>query len=212
MTTKRMYILGALLIFMTFPVLAAAEAPTHAIDPAVFLLNLRGPNNSPLSLPPATDPSTPLYNPASGLPLLAPDGHHITLGEWVDFDAKASLKCTPQGTHVHMSFRGLVPYGLYNIFIFGRQNPGDFAFFGVLHSTTSSETVFTTNGQGNAEINAIVPGGELSAGGVAPHCLVDAFEHNFIVMYRLNGQTTGGVPGPPTVRVNHIFFDLWDDQ
>lgn len=205
--TKKLYLILVMVLALALPAMVQAEKPLVAFEPAVFLNNLSGPDGLALTLD--TDPSTPLYNPATGLPLLAPDGHHITLGEWTSYDVRATLKCVGQGTHFNMRAKGLVPYALYNIFIFARKNVGDRLDFGVLSSVTSSETVFTTNGQGNATVDAIIPAGPLSVQGTTPDCLVDNVEHSFILMYRLDGQTTGGQPGPASVRVNHIFLDLW---
>src|SRR5438046_8559489 len=51
----------------------------------------------------ASDPATKLYNARycdEHPPILAPDGHQLTLGEWLTVQGRASVKCINKGTHV----------------------------------------------------------------------------------------------------------------
>lgn len=205
MKTKSQGLIAALVLSLIVPLQAGAEAPLRTSDPAVFLAALRGPGDTLLSLPPETDPSTLLFN--SGLPLLAPDGHQVTLGEWVGFTGTASVKCIQKGTHVKIELQGLIPNGLYDIFINGQNESG--SLFGVLTSEASAPTVFTANREGNASINAILPSGPLSIRGTITDCLIDSDFFTFSVIYHADGMTYGPVPGPHETRAAQVFFDAF---
>src|SRR3989442_504751 len=46
-------------------------------------------------------------------PIIAPDGHQVTWGEWTDVQGQAAIKCVYQGSHVVVHFSGLIPNGQY---------------------------------------------------------------------------------------------------
>jgi hypothetical protein len=80
---------------------------------------------------PPTSLDTPLYNKGGPLgpcspptPILAPDGHQVTLGEWRQVVGTASVKCLATETHVVIHFTGLIPKGLYTIDIVTFKAPG----------------------------------------------------------------------------------------
>ena len=45
-------------------------------------------------------------------PVLAPDGHQITWGEYNQARGRVLLRCGPKGTHVVMHLSGLIPKGV----------------------------------------------------------------------------------------------------
>jgi hypothetical protein len=47
----------------------------------------------------------------------APDGHHVTLGEWVNISGSASAKCINQGTHIVIHLSGLLPKAVYTAWL-----------------------------------------------------------------------------------------------
>lgn len=201
------------LLAVHLSVAAGAWAASPLVDdnPAVFLNNLRNSSGGLLTLPPATDPDTLLYIAASGQPLRAPDGHHITLGEWIDFSGRLSMKCNNQGTHVAVHVQGLLPNALYSIFLFAQEVvPGPFIFGRLPTSLPSEPGWFFTNGQGNATVNAIMPAGPLSFIGEITDCLPRDFEaYAFNLTYQSDGMLYGGFPGPAPVAVNHAVFNLF---
>src|SRR5262245_48748915 len=79
---------------------ARAEAPVrNAAFPVLdFLVDSSG---NPVTL--ASNPATPLHNARfcdAHPPILAPDGHQLTLGEWLKASGTASVKCVKKGSHV----------------------------------------------------------------------------------------------------------------
>lgn len=192
--------------------LAGVGQPQVDDNPAVFLSPLRDEFGGSIFLPPDTPPETLLYIGASGEPLLTPDGDHVSLGEWIDFEGRCSLKCIPGlGTLALFKFDGLVPRGLYSIFLFVRESPSAPVGFGRLPSILPIESgSFTTTWFGDAHAVAIVPAGPLSFTGSAPQCLLDYGQVNIIFVYQVDGQLNGPVPGPPSVAVNHALCDQFD--
>lgn len=75
-------------------------------------------------VPVAAPPSTLLYYRRTGLPILAPDGHHITAGEFVTAKGTAVATCLNSGTEVKLSMSGLIPNALYRVWILIFKEPG----------------------------------------------------------------------------------------
>src|SRR5687768_4516166 len=83
--------------------------------------------------PPAND-NTLIYSkggdtevcttPYLDLPVLAPDGHQVTAGEWRAAEGRASVKCSAAGTHVTIHLSGLIPEGVYTIWLVTFKAPG----------------------------------------------------------------------------------------
>ena len=71
-----------------------------------------------------TDPAALLYEVRLGKPVLAPDGHQLTLAEFNAPQGTASVKCVPQGTHVTLQLTGLIPNGLYTLWNVVFEAPG----------------------------------------------------------------------------------------
>lgn len=154
---------------------------------------------------PAVAESTPLYSNSANLcdhlfPLLAPDDHHITLGEWKRASGSALLKCVQRGSHVVLQLSGLLPNGVYTVWLATFQSPGvtpDFANMtglGALGAPDGSENVFLASANGTATLSVFHPPGDLSMFG-STGCLSDEFEVALLIPLHLDGQTHGGVPG-----------------
>ena len=58
------------------------------------------------------DPNSSLVN------IVAPDGHHITLGEWNQAKGSAIVSCDGSITKYSLQFTGLIPDGVYTIWNF----------------------------------------------------------------------------------------------
>src|SRR6266571_1464396 len=79
-------------------------------------------------LTPASDPGTKLYNARycdEHPPILAPDGHQLTLGEWLTAKGRASVKCINKGTQVVIEMSGLIPNGVYSIWYVSLDKDGN---------------------------------------------------------------------------------------
>jgi len=154
---------------------------------------------------PAVAADTLLYANASGLcnhlfPLIAPDEHHITLGEWQKAKGNALIKCGQRGTHVVLQVSGLIPNGVYTVWVATFQAPGltpDFANLiglGALGAPDGSDNVILASSQGTAQLSVFHPAGDFSIFG-SSDCLSEEFEVLLWLPLHLDGQTHGGVPG-----------------
>lgn len=154
---------------------------------------------------PAVASDTPLYSNSSGLcdhlfPLVAPDEHHITLAEWQRASGTAGIKCGRRGTHAVLQLSGLIPNGVYTVWVATFQFPGltpDFANLiglGALGAPDGSQNVFVASANGTAALSVFHPPGDFSIFG-STDCLADEFEVVLWIPLHLDGQTHGGVPG-----------------
>src|SRR5262249_54265970 len=108
------------------PLAAKAEAPTRN-DLTLFFMHVRGgtcdlidPTVGMITL--TTPANTLLFNrndngPITCSPILAPDGHRLTLGEFMTAKGTASVKCINTGTHSVLHFSGLLPNGVYTAWL-----------------------------------------------------------------------------------------------
>lgn len=178
-----------------------AQAPVRASGGVVNMF-VRGPGNSMVT--PTTPASTPLWGVHSGLvPIPAPDGHQITLGEWSAVQMTASAKCVTQGTHVSIHATGLIPKGVYTIWVLVFNGPFDPTFstlvgIGALGASDGSQNAFQASASGKGQLNVIMPAGILSA---RPYpvtgCLLDEVEVHLVGAYHFDGNTYGPTPGYP---------------
>ncbi len=156
---------------------------------------------------PATAANTPLYSEAAGecdhlFPLIAPDGHHIKLAEWKTASGTAVIKCGQKGTHVVLQLSGLIPHGVYTVWVATFVAPGltqDFANLvgvGALGAPDGSQNTIIASEDGEGELSVFHPAGELSFFGSAG-CLTDEYEVLLWIPLHTDGHTHGGVPGDP---------------
>src|SRR2546425_13272907 len=57
-------------------------------------------------------------------PITAPDGHQLTLAEWQTARGEAHAQCVAGGTQVRVKLKGLVPHGVYSIWVGTFTVPG----------------------------------------------------------------------------------------
>lgn len=159
-----------------------------------------------------TDPSTPLYkkNTDPPFPVLAPDGHHVTLEEFLKADGEGTITRTPQGTELRMELTGLIANGVYSGWGFHFTDPpfnfDEFPNFGASANkgatgvNDGSTGRFDADDNGDATYVVMLPPGPLSQAGEAPAYALDGFS-SFAVggVYHIDGETHGPVPAP-----NHI--------
>jgi hypothetical protein len=158
----------------------------------------------------ATDPTTLLYSriqdPREAI--IAPDGHHITLEEWLEAGGVGHITRTPQGTELSLELTGLVPGGVYTVWGFYFTDPPfNFAPFintqidsvasGAIGAADGSESRLDADENGTATYVATIPPGPLSISGEAPAWALDGYSSLAVVgVYDIDGQTYGTVPGP----------------
>ncbi|MCI0626382.1 MAG: hypothetical protein L0387_32850, partial [Acidobacteria bacterium] len=174
---------------------------------------VRGPGGSVIT--PDTPIDTPLWDSRFGLPALAPDGHQVTLGEWLQASARASAKCTSDGTHVTIHMSGLIPKGVYTFWLMIFDGPfpaasetkpfpfGNLVGVGALGPNDGSENGFQASASGEGQLSVMVPPGPLSDFGPPflnqiydlEGCLLDEVGFHLVALYHFDGQSYGPVPG-----------------
>ena len=149
-----------------------------------------------------TDPHEPVYEGRKLNPILAPDGHHLTLEEFNSVKGTLTLTCTKKGTRVDLELEGLIPFGLYSVWVLVFEEPGftpDFAHEiaeGVPGGSEGFRSSFVAASDGTGMYSEIVPEGEMSFFGSVTDCLLDEYEVHIVGAYHMDGQTYGGELGP----------------
>lgn len=198
------------------PALSAQASPVTGTAEILVVTALTVDANGGTVIPVAADPSTPLYYRRTGLPILDPDGHHVTAGEFRAVRGSISVTCLESGTHVSMHFRGLIPNATYRIWLLSFKEPGfdlgpppDFANLiaeGALGPNDRSRNTFTASSSGEGQITRIHPAGLLSetlpeppfANEPVGRCLLtDEFEWHVVGAFQQPGQPQGKDVGPP---------------
>jgi hypothetical protein len=160
-------------------------------------------------------PVDPQTNPIE--PLLAPDGHQVTLREYTAVEGRLRVKCTNKGTHVSAHFSDLFPKGVYTLWLALWSEPigtdpsnifrGLFAV-GAAGPQDGSENAFRASASGEGQVSLTITEGPLDfvPGQVEDACLFDdpnVAQWHIVGAYHLDGQTHGGDPGP---RVEPFLF------
>ena len=151
--------------------------------------------------------ATLLYDKRGHTPVLAPDGHQVTLGEYNMASARADIKCINSGTHVVVHAQGLIPNGVYTIWTLTFKSPGFDGTFvnlignGALGAPDGSENVFTASSDGTASFSIIMHAENLSEFGSVGNCLGSEFEVHLVAAYHMDSMSHGGSPGDPTTWV-----------
>ncbi len=159
-------------------------------------------------------PNTLLYENRLHNPIIAPDGHQITLAEFNALSGNVTLKCTEKGTLVNLHLSGLIPKGVYTIWTLTFKAPGFEPTFsnltgvGSLGTIDGSENTFKASASGEGEIVARIPAGPLSIFGSIASCINSEFEVHFVGVYHLDGSSYGATPGPKGTYVEQFAF-IW---
>ena len=162
-----------LCVVVTTMALAAAfsyaDPPVRNSDAELvldFLTAEDGTLDSPDDLLLDADPCDP-DQPDVLAPVPAPDGHLLTLGDLMGVSGRASVKCQKGGTHVVMELSGLIPNGVYTIWLLTFEAPGftpDFANFigeGSLGPPDGNKNSFVASDDGKAALSVRQPVGAL---------------------------------------------------
>lgn len=171
-------------------------------------------------LPIAAPPDTPLFYARNGQPILAPDGHQITAGEFSAVRGSIDVSCVDRGTLIRLNLRNLIPHATYRVWLLKFREPGfsigpppDFSNLtgeGSLGPNDRSRNTFRASASGHGEIVRIQPAGPLSETLPAPpfanepagQCLLtDEFEWHVVAAIQQPGQPAGPDIGPPALNV-----------
>ena len=164
--------------------------------------------------PPAGD-ATLLWDNRGHTPIMAPDGHQVTLDEFNRVSGYAEVKCINTGTHVVIHMKGLIPNGVYTIWVLTFKSPGFDGTFvnlignGALGPVDGSKNAFTASSDGTASLSAIMPSESLSLFGSVGNCLSSEYEMHLAVAYHSDNLTHGGSPGDPSTWVVQFAFPFF---
>ena len=204
---------------------ARAEAPLHDSNLIPWYRDVRGPGCSPTDdsvgvITADTLPTVALYQhnrsgsptpAASCRPLLAPDGHQLTLGEFKAVVGGALVKCIAEGSHTVLRFSGLQLNGVYNVWLaVVNPNPasgGPYLSAGSLGKAALSENRVLVSAAGDGQITRVTPEQDQSVAGHIGACALDSAIEIHLV-YHNDQQTHGPVPGPQDTWVVNARFRI----
>ena len=166
--------------------------------------------------PPMGD-NTLLFDRTGHAPILTPKGHQVTLGEFNEVSGWAKVKCIKAGTHVVVHLRGLIPNGVYTIWIMTLMSPGfdgtgmslmkNLNGVGALGAPNGSQNVLKVNDEGETDLSVTTPAESLLFGAV-PSCWSSVYEVLLSGAYHLDGMTHGPVPGDFTTQIIQFGFPI----
>lgn len=159
------------------------------------------------------DPTEPLYEARKNNPIMAPDGHQVTLAEFNKPTGSATVSCTKSGTRAVLDLHGLVPNSVYTAWNVVFKAPGFDPMFtnmiglGAIGAGDGSHNMFRSSPVGDGHVEATTPGGSLSMMGAIAGCaLTDEFEWHVVAAYHIDGQDHGAQLGPDGSAVEQVGF------
>lgn len=175
------------------------------------------------NLAPFDDADTELYEIREHNPIRAPDGHHVTWGEFDSVQGLIYVDCLETnvveepGTGVVVLLSGLIPNAVYTIWNVTWKEPGfdperdpefeNLVGLGALGSSDGRQNTFRASASGLGAVGATTPGGELSMQGEIGACaLTDEFEWHVVGAYHLDDRAHGPDLGPDGTAVEQFGF------
>ena len=159
-----------------------------------------------------SDPNTPLYASRGSKPaFLAPDGHHLTFGEFDRVQGLAVANCSGAGTHLTLNLKGLLPDGIYTVWLIVREHGMDgspvLVGLGSFGAAAGGDSQLIVAADGTSSISVVQPAGSLSTS-VPPQpeasmderyvvgsCLFEEAIFEAHVIYHNDGLMHGDYPG-----------------
>lgn len=156
-------------------------------------------------------------------PILAPDGHQVTFGEWKAVDGQVLVKCIHSGSLVVAHLSGLIPNGQYSAWVVTFKAPGfnpdptlpnppaaNAVSAGPLGLQDGSENGFVADENGEGEIVGVLPAGPMSLLHLVTFdgCLTDEVGFQVHIAYHIDGTTHGPTQGPPCTWAVQRIFDF----
>lgn len=145
----------------------------------------------------------------------------VTEEEWTAVSGTARVECTESGTEVSVQMDGLIPNGVYSLWLHRFRYPGfdpaaptrNRKGSGCLGASDGSENWWVASVDGTGGLSVTVERGELSMGGYASGCLLSStYELQVIGAYHADGRTWGPVPGPEDVTFAQFVFVFENDD
>lgn len=162
----------------------------------------------------ATPPETLIFEFRQGNAVYTPGSgksrRQLTVGEFMKACGSIAVRCTiQQGTRTAMHLNNLVPGGTYSVWL-AKPDPTDMSKtlgVGALGKGDGSENHFTADQNGEADVVANTPGGNLSTFGTIADCWVsDEPIVQVAGVYHIDGKTHGPVTGPDGTYAAHFAF------
>jgi hypothetical protein len=160
-----------------------------------------------------TDPTARLHESRKNSPIMAPDGHQVTLSEFNDVTGSATASCTASGTEAALELHGLIPNATYTAWNVVFKAPGFDPMFtnliglGAIGTSDGKRNVFHSSAVGDAHISAATPAGPLSMmGSIAACALTEEFEWHVVGAYHIDGHDHGSQLGPDGSAVEQFGF------
>ncbi|NAS10876.1 carboxypeptidase-like regulatory domain-containing protein [Poritiphilus flavus] len=134
----------------------------------------------------------------------APDGHHVTLGEWKQAKGELQVHCDGNSATVNIDLEGLIPDGTYTFWLaflnktkkIG-QSVGPSDFVHPINPPLKSGTDNVLTADANGEIEATI---------VHHSCiLTDEVALVIPIIYHINGNTFGSGVIPDAEEVSHLL-------
>lgn len=182
------------------------KGPT-TIESRIYLADVRAEDGQP-----PEEADEPL-NQFVGMPLVAPDGHTITLAEFERAQGTADVTCTSDGTEVALAFDDLIADGVYSIWVvtfnapFDGETEDQIEGFGAAGKGDGSNNSFVASSSGKGEITVLTKPGELSVVGAVGACAPeDEVDWALFVIFHMDGMTHGPTPGPHETGVTQLLF------
>ena len=171
-------------------------------------------------------PDEPIYaasvftGDGSLVEIRAPDGHHLTLKEWLAASGTATIQCLGDGARYELRFEGLIPNGVYTIWqhLMSEQvAPYErVAPVGTARPVASGsladdgrfeEATVVASDTGAATIKVDSPSGPMSMIGERGDCPLRDHPTVFLVLnYHIDSKTYGPSPGPDDFDAGHVHI------
>lgn len=191
-----------------------ADAPARATSMPVLFFVTGGPPTY-AAVTPMSPASTLLWDLRGKMPVIAPDGHQVMLGEYLMATGHATDKCINGATHTVLHFSGLLPSATYTVWQLAYTSPGaqadpgtNLIGLGAAGPNDGSGNAFRTSASGEGDLSVVTPPGPLSLFGVMGACALDQAEVQYIAAYHFDGLTHGGTPGPDGTFAEQVGFSF----
>ncbi len=165
-----------------------------------------------------TGDATLLFDNVGHTLVTAPDGHQVTLGEFNKVSGYAEIKCINAGTHVVVHLKGLIPNGVYTMWVVTFKSPGfdwttaNAIGVGALGPGDGSKNAFTASPSGTASLSATMPAGTMSEFGSVNNCLSSEYQVQLWGVIHMDGLTHGGSPGDESTWVEQFVFQFMGSE
>lgn len=150
----------------------------------------------------------------------APDGHHLTLEEWLAASGKATIQCLGDGASYEFEFHGLIPNGVYTIWqhLMSEHVAPDerVAPVGTARPVASGslagdgrfeEATVVASDTGAATLKVDSPSGPMSIIGERGGCPLRDHPTVFLILnYHIDGETYGPTSGPDDFDAGHVHI------